>query len=160
LINKLPDPPLGSDYDNPAWKAWFSDLNKWQRKEGYFTPVFTGLTVGGAGGAVTHYAHWYKYGNRVHVEGLMSTNGTGTLTLAAWNGCYLTNPPFLIAPSNNSLIINPYGGVWMASNGTTTGQVWAFGDSTTNQGRIYFTAGGPTTADNDIYWNINYQTDA
>jgi hypothetical protein len=160
-VNKLPDPPIFGKLEDPEWRQWLQALFKWQRQEGYFTPTFTGLTIGGVGGAVTHYAHWYKQGNRVWISGYMAANGTATITFGNFGTTYITNPPFTVAPANNSLPINGYSGQYLSSATTPiTGQVWAFGDSSTNRSRIYFTPGGPTTAGNLVYWTLNYQTDA
>lgn len=158
-INKLPDPPITEDYKDPSWRQWFQDLSRWQRKEGYWTPTFTNLTVGGVGGTVTHYANYYKQGNRVSISGNMITNATGTITIAAYAGTYLTNLPFLVMSSNNSLPVPSFGGLWLASDGSVGGQLWTFGNSSTNQTRVYFTGGGPLAADVDVWWNLNYQTD-
>lgn len=159
MLNKLPDPPLAGKLEDPEWRQWFQALTKWQRQEGYFTPIFTGLTVGGVGGTVTHYGHYYKAGNRVFLSGNMITNTTGTITLAAYAGTYLTNLPYLIMPLNNKLPVPAFGGTWLASDGSVGGQIWGFGNSSTNQSRLYFTGGGPLAADIDVWWSINYQTD-
>lgn len=162
FINKLSSPPSAQEFESYSWKDWFTNLYKWQRTEGIWTPTFSGLTVGGAGGTVTHTARYYKIGNMVYVYGLMKTNGTGTLTATA--STYISNLPWPVHQVlNGSDYFHPgHGLVVNAATGALVTSCYTVSSVTagTYDTRLYFGAFGPTTADHDLTWSCWYQSNA
>ena len=139
-----------------SWRRWFTDMRNWVYKEGVWTPTFTGLTVGGVGGTVTHYGRYYKIGNMVHLMGQSVTNVTGTLS-CTWGVTAITNLPFPIDYSIARGATRPYwhsiGSVINDSLGTYLAPMVVSHYDLANELRAYMGTFGPTTASHNLTWS-------
>ena len=159
-INKIPAPPQG-DVTNSLWKNWFTSMHLWVRQEGQFTPNFVGLTVGGVGGAVTHYGWYYKIGNIVFLNGLIfPTVATTTLASTAGN-TYINNLPYAVSlTKRGSAAFQSFSGTCVNdSDGALLGAVRILSTGDSLKLHLYFPT-FTTIANQRVSYTIWYQTDA